>query len=275
MLAVGALVLALVIVFAWQSGIGQHSGTYVGVDLHSLVVDPANPSHLFVGGHQGVARSDDAGHSWHPLRSLDDADAMGWAFTSAATWQSGHPGVHRSADGGLHFSGHNEGLPATDVHAFGGNDRILYAGSPVVGVMVSTDGAAHWDIRTRDTGQAFFGHILVDPADPDHAVAADARAGAVETTDGGRHWKVLGGVNGADWVSWAGDQPSHLVVTGDGQAAASVDGGRTWQALTVPDGVSIVEAAPTDASVLYAAAHRGTHARIWVSRDGGAHWRTP
>src|SRR5437763_1602657 len=83
--------------------------------------------------------------------------------------QGGHPGVHRSAGASLHFVARNDTLPATDVHAFGGDDRVLYAASPVFGFAASTDGKA-WDVRSTTDGQAFFGRVVVDPADADHAV---------------------------------------------------------------------------------------------------------
>ncbi|MGH2699421.1 MAG: hypothetical protein ACRDJL_09530, partial [Actinomycetota bacterium] len=51
----------------------------VGGDLHSLVIDPADPSRVFIGSHSGVSVSTDAGKTWVPIESLEGADAMGWA----------------------------------------------------------------------------------------------------------------------------------------------------------------------------------------------------
>jgi len=254
-------------------GSSSRQGAFVGGDLHSLVADPATPNRLFVGGHQAVSESRDGGRTWQPVRSLDNADAMGWAFVAKTVWQSGHPGLHHSADGGQSFRQANDGLPSTDVHALGGTDRILYAASPAAGVFASTNDGAVWQMRTADVGQAFFGRILVDPTDPDHALAADARAGAVETADGGRTWRRLGGIDGALWVAWRASDPGRIVVSGNG-AARSDDGGRTWQRLDVPNGVSIVEADPTEGRRLWAAAHDGARAKLWESTDVGVHWQS-
>jgi len=206
------------------------------------------------------------------VSSLDDADAMGWGFTKEAVWVSGHPGINRSSDGAVTFQKADQGLPDTDVHAFGASDSTLYASSPSVGIFASTDGGRSWDVRTDRAGQSFFGRILVSASDASNLVAADTRAGAVESTDGGRSWHRLGGPASALWVSRNGDA---LYVSGPQGSARSGDGGKTWERLGLPDGASIVEADPADPQVLYAGAHRGDAVRVWVSHDGGKGWVRP
>ncbi|MGH2811929.1 MAG: WD40/YVTN/BNR-like repeat-containing protein, partial [Actinomycetota bacterium] len=169
----------------------------VGPDLHSLVVDPAAPVRLWIGSHQGASVSTDGGRTWRVEPSLDGADAMGWAFVGDTILVGGHPGISVSTDGGQSFEQRNEGLPATDVHALGAGESVIYAASPAAGVFASTDGGSTWEMRTAEVGQAFMGRILVDPADEDHLLAPDMQAGAAESTDGGRSWTALGGVQGA------------------------------------------------------------------------------
>src|SRR5207249_4212225 len=106
----------------------------------------------------------------------------------------GHPGLHRSSDG-LRFIAANSGLPVTDIHALGGTQQVLYAASPAAGVLASNDDGGHWEVRSSRAGQSFMGRILVDPASADHLVASDMSTGAVESSDGGRTWRRLGGVN--------------------------------------------------------------------------------
>src|SRR5206468_8018217 len=119
----------------------------------SLVVD-ATSGRLFVGGHLAVAVSSDGGRTWAAVRSLDAADAMGWGFEPSTVWVSGHPGLNRSDDGGRTFRRANQGLPSTDVHAFGALGDRLYAASPAVGVFASEDGGASWRVRSPDAGQS-------------------------------------------------------------------------------------------------------------------------
>lgn len=254
---------------------GPAGRPFVGGDLHSLATDP-NSERVYVGGHEAVAVSTNGGRSWQQVASLENADAMGWAFTDDAVLVGGHPGLHVSEDGGRTFEQRNGGLPSTDLHAIGAgpDGGVIYAASPQVGVFASTDGGRTWETRTDEVGRAFMGRILVDPEDPDHVVAPDMQAGAVESTDGGRTWEALGGVEGVMWVSWDPAKTDHLVVSGMGGAAESTDGGRTWQTVDVPAGVSIVEISASTPTTLFAAAHGDDRVVVSVSEDGGRTWLT-
>lgn len=245
-----------------------------GPDFHSLVADPTTPGRIFVGGHQAVSASADGGRTWTRVASLDDADAMGWGFSGSSVFVSGHPGLNRSDDDATTFSRVNEGLPGTDVHAFGAGQDVLYGSAVDGGFFASTDDGATWDVRTAEGTQAFFGRIVVDPDDGEHVFAADAQRGVVESTDGGRSWAVLdSGVSSATWLS-RGDNLDLLAVSGPGGAALSRDGGRSWERLDLPDGASLVEIDQHDPNVLYAGMHDGVAVRVQVSRDSGRTWTT-
>ena len=249
------------------------AGGLTGGDFHSLVVDPSDPQRLFAGGHQAVSVSTDGGATWTEVEELRDADAMGWAFTDDAVYVSGHPGLNRSTDGGETFEQVNEGLPDTDLHAFGGSDTVLYGASPAVGVFASDSGRGEWQVRNDSIGHSFFGRVLVDPGDDDHILAADASAGVAESADGGRSWRLLdSGLDSATWISRGGDDLEVLVASGPAGAALSDDAGRSWRPLDVPQGVSLVEAVPGDADVLYAGRHEGDRVHVLVSTDGGTTW---
>lgn len=244
----------------------------MGGDFHSLVVDPTAPGRLFVGGHEVVSTSSDRSRTWSRLVSLEGADAMGWSFTKDAVFVSGHPGIRRSADGGASFRAANDGLPDTDVHAFGAGASTLDATGPSNGVIASTDGGKTWQTRTNDAGQAFFDRFLAGPDDDQHLIAADARSGAVESTDGGRTWHGLGGPPSAVWVS---RNATTLYVSGPEGASSRALGANTWDKVTLPEGASLVEASPSDPSVLYTGIHDGNAVQVMVSRDGGAGWARP
>jgi photosystem II stability/assembly factor-like uncharacterized protein len=267
---VAAAAVAVFVVVSQREEANDPGSPVVGGDLHSLVT--ADGTTLYVGGHQAVSTSTDGGQTWSRVSSLDDADAMGWAFLDDSIWMGGHPGLSVSTDGGSTFTQHNEGLPATDIHALGGTGELLYAASPAAGFIASEDGGTTWEVRNPQVGQSFMGHILVDPNDADHAIAPDMQVGAAETTDGGLTWHALGGVPGAMWVSWDPNDVRHIVVSGSGAAAASTDGGATWNPIPIPDGVMVVEIDPSDPGRLYGAAHEGDEARIWVSEDSGGSW---
>jgi photosystem II stability/assembly factor-like uncharacterized protein len=271
-------VIAVVAVASWltgRGGNGQETGSapFVGGDLHSFVVSSENPNLLFTGGHGAVSASTDGGRTWSSVDTLQDADAMGWAFLDGAIWIGGHPGLEVSTNDGRSFEPRNDGLPATDIHALGGSGGTLYAASPGAGFLASTDGGASWEVRNAGVGQGFMGAILVDPSDVERIVAPDMSAGAAESLDGGRTWRALGGVSGAMWVSWDPTNPDHLIVTGPGTAAASLDSGKTWAPVALPAGASLVQIDPNDPRISYAAAlsEDGT-VSVSVSSDGGSTW---
>lgn len=247
------------------------TGSFVGGDLHSVIVDPADPQRLFVGGHEAAAASGDGGRTWAQISSLRDADAMGWAITGEIVWMGGHPGLRRSIDGGRSFEPAGGELSSTDVHALGGSDRVLFAASPERGLLASTDGGDTWESRSPEAGKGFMGGIVVDPADVDHLLAPDMQAGVVESGDGGRTWKALGSPGMAMSVTAVGRGVDELIVAGGGQAARSDDGGATWDRMDVPDGTMVVAGA-ADGS-LYAGALDGGVARVSRSTDGGATWK--
>lgn len=271
----GAGVVAIVAVLLIASGEGGSpgatAGSFVGGDLHTLVVDPAQPQRLFVGGHQAVAASSDGGRTWTQVASLRDADAMGWAFLGDSVWMGGHPGLRRSIDGGTSFKPGGGELSSTDVHALGGGGGVLYAASPGRGLLASSDDGQSWQVRSAGAGRAFMGAIVVDASDAQHLVAPDMQQGVVESRDGGRSWRPLGSPGMAMSVTAIGGDTSKLIVAGRGQAARSNDGGRTWQPIAVPEGTMVV-AAGADRN-LYAAALEGDAARVSRSTDEGAAWR--
>ena len=264
-----ATAIALVIVLAGGGGGG--SSLFVGGDLHSLAADPSDASHLFVGGHEGVAATTDGGRTWAQMRGLQGADAMGWAFMGRTVFVAGHPGLFRSDDAGRTFRKVNEQLPASDIHAVGGSGDNLYLASPAVGVAASTDGGKHWELRSSE-GRGFMGRILVDQTHAGRLLATDMQAGVVESVDGGRTWQPLGAGGMGMWLTAVGGQPEHLIVSGMGGASETSDGGRTWHDLSVPAGATVIEASPADATTLFAAGLSGSNAVVWASKDGGRTW---
>lgn len=256
-----------------RPGTSGPSEAFVGGDLHSLAASPQGA--LYVGGHQAVAVSEDGGKTWRQVSSLENADAMGWAFLSDMVAVGGHPGLHVSTDGGKTFRRRNEGLPATDVHGLGGAGSTLFAASPQVGIFASTDGGPSWSLRTKSAGQAFMGRIVVDASNPERLVAPDMSSGVVESTDGGRSWRRLRALAGAMWVSQDPRDPARLVASGMGGSVVTADGGKTWTDLEVPDDAAVVEVGSQGWNQLFAAVHDGDNAVVWVSRDGGKAWKRP
>lgn len=273
----GAVASAVVIFVSLRGGGGSQvtGGAFTGGDFHSLVVDPNNPKRIFAGGHEAVSASTDGGKGWRQVPSLKNRDAMGWGFAGSTVYVSGHPGLSVSSDGGQEFRERNANLPSTDVHALGVGEGILYGASPGVGFFASTDGGNSWEVVNTKKGHSFFGRILVDPADSEHVIAADTRAGVAESRDGGRTFRSLGGIESPTWVSWDPTNPKTILASGFEGAARTEDGGTTWSRLATPPAATIVELDPADPQLLYAGVHDGSTVDLFVSDDGGRTWKKP
>jgi photosystem II stability/assembly factor-like uncharacterized protein len=267
-----ALAVAISVLAGRGGGDQITSGAFTGGDFHSLVVDPQNPRRIFAGGHEAVSVSTDGGMTWRQISSLEDRDAMGWGFDREFIYVGGHPGLSVSSDDGKVFRVRDDGLPATDIHALGSGGGVLYAASPAVGLFASADGGNSWDVINTDKGRAFFGRILVDPADPEHVIAADTLSGVSESYDGGRSFNEIGGLEWASWVSWDPENRKRIVASSPGGAALSDDGGNTWRPLSPPAAGSILELDPTAPQMIYAGVHEGSTVDLFVSNDGGQTW---
>lgn len=274
-LLVGAILLLTIRGGGSTGGAAATAGGETGADFHSLVADPTVPGRLYVGGHTVVSESDDGGKTWSRVSSLDNADAMGWAFSADAMFVSGHPGLRRSTDGDKTFSSSNDELPGTDLHAFGTGKKVLYGSAADAGFVASIDDGGTWELRTQG-GAPFFGRLVVDPADDDHIFAADAQRGVAETRNGGRSWALVdSGLASASWLTRSGTGLGVLIASGPAGAARSTDGGKSWAPLTLPSGATLVEADPTNPSLLYAGIHDGHAVSVRVSHDAGKTWTAP
>lgn len=99
-----------------------------GLTLHTILSDPANPDHLWVGiSAAGVFATEDGGATWDRRNRLaNDADHgdcghdvgfcvhnMARAAGSGLIYQQNHHGVFRSPDGGRSWHDITAGLPST------------------------------------------------------------------------------------------------------------------------------------------------------------------
>lgn len=240
----------------------------VGGDLHTVAVVGGS---LFVGGHEAVAVSRDAGQRWTPISSLANADAMGWAVTTDAVLVGGHPGLFKSTDNAATFTKANGSAAIEDVHGLGAAGDTVYAASPQSGLLVSTDGGATWTIRNQQAGRSFMGTLLVDPKDPQRVIAPDMQNGIVATDDGGRSWRSLGGPAGAMAIAWNPAHINDMIAVGMDGGAISRDGGATWAPVQMPPSISAV-AYTADGATMYAAALQDGRAHTYASSDRGHTW---
>jgi hypothetical protein len=241
------LAVAAVVAAIWTPGDGaevQGSGPVVGGDLHAVFTAGER---TFMSGHAGAGYSDQPG-AWTQIASLDDKDAMGWAQTSDALLVGGHGGLYRSTDDGESFTADVAVPDGTDVHGLGAAGSTVYLSTPDQGLYVSTDGGETF--ARRGSMPALMGPVLVNPNNPDDAIAADMQTGAVRTIDGGQTWQPLGGPSSAMSVAQDPTDNRELVVIGMDDAAISRDGGRTWEAFDVPEATAAATYTPSGVVVV-------------------------
>lgn len=210
----------------WEHPSRKEEWAGAGTDypaLHSIVIDPRDPAHLYVAiSCAGVFESVDGGKSWTPRNK-----GISSPFLANPTADVGHD---------PHCLAQCESQP-----------HMLWQQNHC-GIFRSTDAGASW-IQLADAGETFgWGFpIAVDPADPERAWVvpmdgsrtAPRRALAVyRTDDGGRHWTAfrdgLPQEHCYDLILRQGmDLAGDLLVIGSstGNAWVSEDRGETWSCL--------------------------------------------
>ena len=169
------------------------------------------------------------------------------------------------------------------------------------GVCRSDDGGRTWQVSNDGMAQTAPTHILLDPASPKSArvlyVAAFGR-GVYKSADGGRTWELRNnGITQKEPFAWrlarASDGSFYLLVArrsddgsigdaGDGALYKSVDGAASWFSVPLPAGVNGPNGLaidPGDPRRMYlaawarAAGTRGKGGGVYLTTDGGQHWR--
>lgn len=242
---------------------------FVGGHLHTMT---AMRDRLFVTGHDGAGMSDDGGKTWIPLTSLKEADIMSWTSVASTILAGGHVGLFKSTDKGLTFKKVKFFGSATDVHAIGASGKVVYLGSPQVGLLISNNGGNTWKVRNAKIGQGFMGSMLIDPKNSKRIIAPDMAQGLVTSTDGGLTWSGFGGPPGPMAVAWNAKNQNDIAAIGMMTSGFSSNGGKTWTEMSVPNGAAAIDYS-SDGKNLLIAALVGTKAQIYSSANQGKSWQ--
>jgi len=252
----------------YKSTDGGKSWNAVGLEktlqISSIVIDPANPSHVVVGAmgdffadspDRGVYVTDDGGKTWRntlylgPQSGVSDlaADPKDANILYAGMWQfrrlpwtftSGGPddGLYKSTDGGAtwtRLTGH--GLPAGITGRIGvavapSDPARVYAliESPEGILWRSDDAGATWTLASKNTlvdqRPFYFTHLAIDPKDENHVYGVSEMLS--ESKDGGKKFKEIAHEVHVDYHAiWiAPNDPNRIIVGEDGGYALTLDG---------------------------------------------------
>ncbi len=241
-------------------------------DYHSLMIDPQDPQHLWLGTHVGLHESTDGGRTWSEA-GLGGQDAMNLARSrrSQTVWAAGHMMFAKSTDGGASWSNVvPDGLPSFDIHGFAvdpGSPRHLYAAVAGQGLYQSTNAAASFSLVSKTVGPA----VMALAVAPDGRIlAGDMQQGLLVSRDGGGSWAAV--LNeGLMGLSINPKHPTRMIATGSSGVSLSTDGGSTWRVVQpIADGAGPVAWAPSRPKVAYAV---GFDRVLYESVNGGASWQ--
>src|SRR5437762_1026904 len=292
LLAVALLIWVTAPAFASQwTQVGPDGG-----DARALSFDPHNPDHILLGTSSGeLFESHDAGANWSRLAHLGADDAYVFEhivfnptdskIIYVAAWNVDDPNVK-----GEVFVSHNggrswESLPGMhdkSVRSFAmapNNPKILVAGT-LDGVYRSEDAGRNWQ-RISPEGHIDIKNIeslAIDAQNPDVIYAGTFHL-PWKTMDGGKTWKRVTAPNIiVNDISVDPRNPSHVLLATDRSGILmSEDGAATFTSANhgfVHRRVEALLNDQRDAGTIYAGVVNDKEfGGVFVSHDGGAHWK--
>jgi uncharacterized protein (TIGR03437 family) len=287
------------------------SGNSNGGSYYTLVVDPASPATVYLGGEPGgFYKSVDGAATWNAYDNglSTDPVVLGLAVARAnpanvyagTLWGAGFSlgGVFESPNGGAGWTALSFGLNGVQSLAVdSSNPATIYAG-PIVnmvgflsggGVIKSTDGGATWTsantglptisgMANGSTTSTFAGvnGFAIDPSNP--ATVYCAPGGTVfKTTDGGGNWTAAdAGLPGSVSVLSIAVDPTQATTvyagTSVGTVFKSLDGGGSWTGLNANLPIVWVQALAVNPGSP-STLYAGTNSEgVFISHDGGVSW---
>lgn len=253
----------------------------------AVAVDPRDPKTIYLGGTEGLFRSQDSGTTWSLLsRDLRYphillVDPLDPARLYAARRDLASflplPGLYRSTDGGSTWKWLGSGVLEERIFALAldpGRRDTLYAGTWAGRLYKSIDGGERWTLcpsaPLRPCPQCSPGtvsQLLVHPVDG-ALYAVEAYVGTFRSADGGVSWQQISAESG--WLA-VDTRRGDLYLAGR-RLQRSTDGGRTWVDLSAGLPFNPRTGAYVTSWVAVNPQPWTVYTRYHRSGDGGATW---
>jgi photosystem II stability/assembly factor-like uncharacterized protein len=252
----------------------------------SLAVDPQNPQVVYAGTTSGLYRSQDGGSSWEFLYGKEltiNAVAVNPRDLQTVYLGAEDVGVLKSANGGKEFAKANVGLICRSVAAFL-VDRtspsqllmgVLFDNSEG-GLFRSRDGGRSWDSSNDGVAAPDRNvYALLQMPNEAQSYLAGTASGLFLSQDGAATWtRVAPQLISGTIVTIAGASSGgrHLVLAGGPAGLFASADGRQWRVFPLGEDlkpVSVVAFPSNNPDQILV----GMQGQIWITDDGGEHWR--
>jgi photosystem II stability/assembly factor-like uncharacterized protein len=262
-----------------------------GGDARSLVADPHERSHLYLGTVNGwIYESRNDGREWRRLARLDSRDdlVLDSIVVDAANpkrilvgaWVLGSSdgGLYISDDAGITWKSQPDmaGQSIRAMAASASDPKILVAGT-LKGVYRSQDGGAHWQLISPEGSREIHEveSVAIDPKDPGTIYAGTWHL-PWKTTDDGEHWANIkqGVIDDSDVFSIIVDpqQPNVVYASACSGIYKSENGGEKFDKIQgIPSTARrtrVLMQDPQQLNVVFA----GTTEGLFRTSDAGKTW---
>jgi uncharacterized protein (TIGR03437 family) len=289
----------------------EATASFNGGSFYTLVVDPASPATVYLGGVLGgFYKSVDGAATWNAAGNglSTNPTVLGLAVAhdnpaniyAGTLWGAGFSlgGVFQSPNGGAGWTALSFGLNGVQSLAIdSSNPATIYAG-PIVdtvgffsggGVVKSTDGGATWaaantglptisGLANGSTTSTFAGinGFAIDPSNPATVYCAPLSE-VFKTTDGGGNWTPadLGLPTSVSILSIVVDPTNATTVyagTSVGTVFKSLDGGGSWTGLNTNLPNVWIQALAVNPGNPSTLYAGANLSGVFISHDGGASW---
>jgi photosystem II stability/assembly factor-like uncharacterized protein len=262
-----------------------------GGDARTVVADPQDPSHLYLGAVNGwIYESRNRGKDWKRLALVGGRDGLALdsividktnpkhILVGAWVLGSRDGGLYASNDGGVTWASDNEmkGQSIRALAAASSDPRTLVAGT-LLGVYRSTDSGLHWKLISPEGSMELHEveSIAIDPVDPQIIYAGTWHL-PWKTTDGGEHWKNIkdGIIDDSDVFSIIVDpkQPATVYASACSGIYKSENNGLKFQKIqglpSTARRTRVLMQDPQHLNIVFA----GTTEGLYRSSDSGKSW---